>query len=121
MGRPRGSRNKSTLATEAAQIFKQVRFEVSTITDVTQYLSERSLEYVKRLELIADEARANCDPELELKTVAFLSRMSPAYKTKVDVSASQLGLLKAPDLSGKSDAELQAALVEVESTEIKEQ
>lgn len=120
MARPRGSRNK-TVEAEIMRIHREVRFSLSDERDPIMWLESRRKEYLERLELIIDEARENGDSELELKGLAFALRLTSVYKTKVDVSASQLGLLKAPDLSGKSDEELRQLETAIESTEVKEQ
>jgi hypothetical protein len=127
MGRPKGSLNKRTLEAQAIHTFQAIRFQPLEEKDPLKYLNERSNQYIQRLELIADEARDNQMPELELKTVAFLARMSPAYRTKVDVSSSHLGLLKAPNLENLSETELKQLtsddstdLTEIESKIIKE-
>ena len=73
-----------------------------------KYLEARRLDYLKRCELIADEARDNGNPDLELKALAFCIRLTSMYKTKVDVTASNLGLIKAPQLEGYSPEQLLA-------------
>lgn len=88
------------------QSYRRLKFDPLTEKNALKYLDLRTLEYIQRLELIADEARANQEPELELKTVAFLSRLTPAYRTKVDIGGAQLGLMKAPSLEQLSPAEL---------------
>ncbi len=114
MARP----SKTAVEAAAAQTFARLRFDSLSEKDPLRYLNERSTQYIRRLETIADEARANQMPELELKTVAFLARMSPAYRTKVDVTASQLGLLKAPDLNGFSDTDLKQLEQADENTDL---
>lgn len=127
MGRPKGALNKRTLQAEAIHTFRAIRFPPMEEKDPLKYLNERSNQYIQRLELIADEARDNGMPELELKTVAFLARMSPAYRTKIDLSSSHLGLLKAPNLENLSETELKQLtadesgdLTEIESKIVKE-
>lgn len=94
------------LQRETWSSYRQLRFDPLTETNALKYLDLRTLEYIQRLELIADEARSNQEPELELKTVAFLSRLTPAYRTKVDIGTAQLGLIKAPSLEQLSASEL---------------
>lgn len=94
------------LQRETWATYRKLRFDPLVETNALKYLDLRTLEYIQRLELIADEARANQEPELELKTVAFLSRLTPAYRTKVDIGTAQLGLIKAPSLEQLSPAEL---------------
>jgi hypothetical protein len=106
MGRPKGSRNKAAIEAEAAQTFRMIRFGALNEADPIKYLEARRLEFIQRLELIADEARANGMPELELKALAFGLRLTSVYKSRVDVTASNLGLIKAPSLEGMDGEEL---------------
>ncbi len=125
MGRPRGSRNKRTPQDETmmGEIISSVRFTPLELKDPQLYLTARQLEYIKRLEMHVDEAHARGDYDIELKGLAFLVRVSPIFKTRVDTTASQLGLLKPPDLSGKTEAELKAleSAIDIEGREVKEQ
>jgi len=133
MGRPRGSRNKPALEVELVTATKSVPFEVLLDKDAIAYLENRRLEYIQRIERIASEAerawRDAVSPDIrkafmdvDLKASAYLLRLTSAYKTKVDVTASQLGLLKPPDLSKSTEAELKAMeqAIDIEGTEIKE-
>lgn len=88
-------------------LVKAVRFETLEIVEPSAYVEQRRLEYVKRAELIADEARARNDPELELKAVAFCVRLTSLWKNRVDVNPNHLGLVKAPDLSNLTTEQLQ--------------
>lgn len=99
-------RKEDTLEAQAAQTFRMIRFTPIDERDPMRYLESRRREYLERLELIADEARANGNPELELKALAFGIRLTSMFKTKVDVSASNLGLIKAPDLNALGDEQL---------------
>jgi hypothetical protein len=130
MGRPR----KPPLEAELVRATKAVPFEVLLDKDAINYLENRRLEYIQRIERIAEEAenawRDATDPaarkafmDTDLKASAYLLRLTSAYKTKVDVTASQLGLLKPPDLSKMTDADLKALeqTVDIEGTEVKEQ
>ena len=101
-------RSKAAIEAEALATFKQIQFTPLGEREPIKYIEARRLEYIKRVELIADEARANAMPELELKAVAYAIRLSSLYKTKVDVSASNLGLIKPPDMSKLSQGELEA-------------
>ena len=101
-------RSKATIETEALATFKQIRFAPIAEREPIKYIEARRLEYIKRVELIADEARANAMPDLELKAVVHAIRLSSLYKTKVDVTASNLGLIKPPDMSKLSQGELEA-------------
>lgn len=100
--------NDANIQERAVALFKQVQFSRLAETEPVKYVEARRLEYIKRVELIADEARANGMPELELKAVAYAIRLSSLYKTKVDVTASNLGLIKPPDMSKLSQTELEA-------------
>lgn len=101
-------RDKTALEAKALAVFKQICFEPLSEREPVKYIEARRLEYIKRVELIADEARANGMPDLELKAVAYAIRLSSLYKTKLDVTASNLGLIKPPDMSKLSQAELEA-------------
>ena len=105
MGRPK----KAVCSPDAvfAQI-RQIRFEPLDIVEPAEYVEQRRLEYVKRAELIADEARARGDFEMELKAVAFCTRLTSLWKNRVDVTANNLGLVKAPDLSHLTSEQLDA-------------
>jgi len=84
--------------------------------DPVAYLELRRLEYVKRIEAIADHANlmANSEGrdakawhELELKALAFATRLTSVWKSRVDVSmATNLGLVRPPDLKNLSGDEL---------------
>ena len=87
-------------------LVQSIRFAPIDIVEPAAYVEQRRLEYVKRAELIADEAREKGDSELELKAVAFCVRLTSLWKSRVDVSASNLGLIKAPDLSHLSTEQL---------------
>lgn len=130
MGRPR---TKPPLEAELVRATKAVPFEVLLEPDAINYLENRRLEYIQRIERIAEEAevawRDAIDPsakkafmDIDLKASAYCLRLTSAYKTKVDVTASQLGLLKPPDMSKLTDTELKAMeqAVDIEGTEIKE-
>ncbi len=130
MGRPRKT---PSLEGELVRATKAVPFEVLLDKDAIVYLENRRLEYIHRIERIAEEAelrwRDSTDPavckalmDVDLKASAYLLRLTSAYKTKVDVTASQLGLLKPPDLSKATEAELKAyETIDIEGTEVKEQ
>lgn len=131
MGRPR---KQIPLEAELVRATKAVPFELLMDKDAINYLENRRLEYVKRIEAIASEAeiewRQATDPaakiaffNVDLKASAYLTRLTSVYKQKIDVTASQLGLLKPPDLSKMSDADLKALeqAVDIEGTEVKEQ
>jgi len=47
-------------------------------------------------------------PDLELRALAYAIRLTSVYKQKVDVTSSNLGLIKAPDMSAASPEELEA-------------
>jgi hypothetical protein len=106
MGRPKGTKNRATIEAEAAQSFKIIRFSAMDQTDPIKYLEGRRLEFLQRLELIADEARANAMPELELKAVAYGIRLTSLFKSRVDVTASNLGLITPPRLGAMSSEQL---------------
>lgn len=101
-------KTRTPLEEKAIAVFKAVQFSRLSETEPVKYVEARRLEYIKRVELIADEARANGMPEIELKAVAYAIRLSSLYKTKVDVTASNLGLVKPPDMSKLSVGELEA-------------
>ena len=99
-------KKKTTTASEYVSLVKQIRFTPLKADDPIAHLELRRHEYIERMELIADEARAEGDPDMELKALAFLIRLTSAFKSRVDVSSTQLGLVKMPELTGLSDDEL---------------
>lgn len=106
MGRPK--QNAVCSPDSVLALVRAVRFEPLDMVEPSAYVEQRRLEYVKRAELIADEARERADFELELKAVAFCVRLTSLWKNRVDVNANHLGLVKAPDLSKATAAELDA-------------
>ena len=121
MGRPRGSKNrtKEPIEMELVRATKSVPFEVLMDKDAINYLENRRLEYIQRIERIAEEAEKAWTEavtpdvrkifmDVDLKASAYLLRLTSAYKQKIDVTASQLGLLTPPDLSKVSESELEA-------------
>lgn len=101
-------RSRAALQAKALATFRQIRFPPLSEREPTRYIEARRLEYIQRVELIADEARANGMPDLELKAVAYAIRLSSLYKVKVDATGAPLGLIKPPDMSKLSTAELEA-------------
>jgi hypothetical protein len=104
---------------ELLKVFEGISLERLTEKDPLKYLEARRMSYIKRLEAVstaaeeiwtttvfADTKKAFMD--ISLKANAFLLRLTSVYKTKVDVTASNLGLIKPPDMSKLSQAELEA-------------
>jgi len=104
---------------ELLAIFKAIPLEPLRENEPIKYLEARRLSYIRRLEAVstaaeeiwtttvfADTKKAFMD--ISLKANAFLLRLTSVYKTKVDVTASNLGLIKPPDMSKLSPAELEA-------------
>jgi hypothetical protein len=99
----RKRKQESSLELELADA---IRMSALDLQDPVAYLEERRLEYLKRIEKIADDAHNQGDRDLELKSLAYLVRLTSVYKTRVDVASTNLGLVRAPDLSRLGEAEL---------------
>jgi len=101
------------------QTFKAIRLTPIPDKDPLHYIEARRLEYIRKIEEIANAAAelwADCpNPavrkaymEVDLKATAYLTRLTSVYKTRVDVTASNLGLLKAPQLDHATPQQLAA-------------
>ena len=116
---------------ELLRTFRAIRLTPIPIDqDPIQFIESRRLEYIGKIEAIANAAAelwgAIPEPgqrkafmEIDLKATAYLTRLTSVYKTRVDTTASNLGLLKAPVLANASPEQL-AALAEGDDTVIEE-
>ncbi len=111
------SSNADPIKTLTAELIQAQRFLPLDETDPVAYLELRRLEYVKRIERIADEANDlgtmglegfgfKGAKELELKALLVAARLTSLWKSRVVDEGARLGLVKAPDLSRLSPEEL---------------
>lgn len=109
--------NADPIKTLTAELIQAQRFLPLDETDPVAYLELRRLEYVKRIERIADEANDlgtmglegfgfKGAKELELKALLVAARLTSLWKSRVVDEGARLGLVKAPDLSRLSPEEL---------------
>lgn len=117
MGRPRTT--PKALEGALIQTFKAIRLSPLPEKEPLRYIEARRLEYIRKIEEIANcaaELWAECPTpqirkaymEVDLKATAYLTRLTSVYKTRVDVTASNLGLLRAPQLEHATPEQLAA-------------
>ena len=99
------------------ELIQAQRFLPLDETDPVAYLEARRLEYVKRIEAIADAANRlgteglegfgfKAAKELELKALLVAARLTSLWKSRVVDEGARLGLIKAPNLANLSEEEL---------------
>ena len=72
-----------------------------------EFLEARRKAYVVELEEVADAALRSGDWDLRRRTLVDLTRMTSLAKYRLDITASNLGLVKGPDLTGLTDEEIE--------------
>ena len=97
MARPRKPKPQDPQVLESFGTY--LRDHRPTKLDPIEYLEEQRLKYMVELEEVADAALRNGDWDLRRRTLETLSRFTSLNKLRLDVTASNLGLLRGPDLS----------------------
>lgn len=82
--------------------------ETRAYEDPTEYIEASRLLYVKEIEEVADAALERGDLELRLTSLMSLVRLSSLHRLRLDVAATDPGLMKQPDLSKLTPEELEA-------------